>query len=163
MLSGKTVTAVAGGGDHSLAVANGQVYAWGYNTQGELGNGTTTASNVPVSVLSSVLSSLNVTEVAAGLESSYALTDTGRLFAWGDNTDGELGIFENISGIHTYTTPQEVLPPAGYLWTSIDSDAAGEHMLAIATPVPEPGTMGLLAAAGLAAFALRRRCGAARS
>ncbi len=154
VLSGQTVTAVAGGGFHSLAVANGQVYAWGYNGDGELGNGTTTTSVVPVAVTSLVLSSLDVTEVAAGNESSYALTDTGRLFAWGDNSQGELGIGSSQT---SFTTPQEVLAPVGYEWTSLDSDADGFHVLAIATPipVPEPGTAGLLAAA-FAAATLRR-------
>ncbi len=152
VLSGKTVTAVAAGEFQSLAVANGQVFAWGYNGDGELGNGTTTDSNVPVAVTSFVLSSLDVTEVAAGEGSSYALTNTGRLFAWGDNTYGQLGI-GSTGG--SFTTPHEVLSPAGYIWTAIDSDANGNHVLAIATPVPEPCTAGLLAAA-FAAAALRR-------
>jgi alpha-tubulin suppressor-like RCC1 family protein len=65
-----------------LALTNGQVYAWGYNGEGELGNGTTTDSNVPVAVTSLLLSSLDVTEAAAGADNSYALNSTGRLFAW---------------------------------------------------------------------------------
>jgi alpha-tubulin suppressor-like RCC1 family protein len=49
--SGTTVTALAGGGDHSLALTRaGQVLAWGYNGDGELGNGTTTNSSTPVAV-----------------------------------------------------------------------------------------------------------------
>src|SRR5450759_1953477 len=43
--SGTTVIASAGGGFHSLALtSSGQVLAWGYNSDGELGNGTTTNS-----------------------------------------------------------------------------------------------------------------------
>jgi alpha-tubulin suppressor-like RCC1 family protein len=156
VLNGLTVTAVAGGGAHSLALANGQVFAWGYNGDGELGNGTKTDSKLPVAVNSLVLSSLQATEIAAGNESSYALTSTGRLFAWGDNTRSQLGIGSTAGN---FTTPQEVLAPSGYLWTSISSDADEFQVMAIATPVPEPGTMGLIVAAGLGAFAVRRRNG----
>ena len=49
-LSG-TVTAIAGGGTHSLALlSDGTVMAWGRNGSGQLGNGTTTDSHVPVAV-----------------------------------------------------------------------------------------------------------------
>ncbi len=50
-LSGETVVAIAAGYDHNLALcADGSVAAWGYNADGELGNGGSTNSNVPVSV-----------------------------------------------------------------------------------------------------------------
>jgi alpha-tubulin suppressor-like RCC1 family protein len=49
-LAGKYVTAVAAGTDHSCAIAEGIVYCWGDNTNGELGDGTNTSSKVPVSV-----------------------------------------------------------------------------------------------------------------
>ena len=45
------VTAVAAGKDHSLAlIEGGTVMAWGRNSSGQLGNGTTTGSALPVSV-----------------------------------------------------------------------------------------------------------------
>ena len=48
-MSGKTITAIAAGSDHSLALASdGTVYAWGYNRYGRLGNNSTTDSSVPV-------------------------------------------------------------------------------------------------------------------
>src|SRR6266446_4685985 len=52
-VSGLTgVTAIAGGGRHSLALkSEGTVWAWGNNFAGQLGNGTETNSNVPVQVL----------------------------------------------------------------------------------------------------------------
>src|ERR1700674_446116 len=47
--SGTTVTAIAGGGSHSLAVtSDGHVLAWGNGAWGALGNGTQNESNVPV-------------------------------------------------------------------------------------------------------------------
>jgi alpha-tubulin suppressor-like RCC1 family protein len=49
--AGTRVTAISAGCQHSLALtASGRVLAWGFNGDGELGNGTTTGSPVPVRV-----------------------------------------------------------------------------------------------------------------
>src|SRR5262249_35788852 len=50
VLSGLTVTQMSAGAVHSLALANGHVYAWGRGADGELGNGSTAENNVPVAV-----------------------------------------------------------------------------------------------------------------
>jgi alpha-tubulin suppressor-like RCC1 family protein len=136
------VTAVAGGAEHSLALVNGRVYAWGYNGDGELGNGTTTNSTVPMAV--SGLDGLIITRIAAGPDSNYALTSTNRLFAWGDDTFGELGIGSTGD---FFTTPQEVFAPNGYSWTSISGNPIGFDVLATLTPVPEPSSLVLCGAA----------------
>jgi alpha-tubulin suppressor-like RCC1 family protein len=82
------VTAVAGGGEFSLALlANGTVMAWGSNQFGQLGDGSTESSDVPVQV--SNLS--EVTAIAAGLHHGLALLKNGTVEVWGDNSDGELG------------------------------------------------------------------------
>jgi alpha-tubulin suppressor-like RCC1 family protein len=82
------VTAVAGGGEFSLALlANGTVMAWGSNQLGQLGDGSTESSDVPVQV--SNLS--EVTAIAAGLHHALALLKNGTVKVWGDNTDGALG------------------------------------------------------------------------
>jgi alpha-tubulin suppressor-like RCC1 family protein len=87
---GVTVTAIAAGEYHSLALTStGQLLAWGYNSNGQLGDGSTTDSDVPVPV--SLPAGTTVTAIAAGGYSSYALTSTGQLLAWGYNGDGELG------------------------------------------------------------------------
>src|SRR5579862_9124822 len=57
------VTAIAGGGFHSLAIQNGGVYAWGNDGVGELGNGSTTTSSTPVAVSGM---GNGVTAIAAG-------------------------------------------------------------------------------------------------
>jgi alpha-tubulin suppressor-like RCC1 family protein len=63
------VSSVAAGFRFSLALSGGHVLAWGMNEYGQLGNGTTTKSSVPVPV-----SSLGeVTEIAAGEKHSLAL------------------------------------------------------------------------------------------
>jgi alpha-tubulin suppressor-like RCC1 family protein len=82
------VTAIAAGGNHSLALLrNGTVMAWGYNAFGQLGNGTETNSDVPVAV--SGLS--EVTAIAAGYNYSLALLRNGTVMAWGFNEFGVLG------------------------------------------------------------------------
>jgi len=83
-----TVTAVAAGEEHSLALlANGTVMAWGDNHEGQLGDGTTKTSAVPVPVPG--LS--GVTAIAAGSLFSLALLSNGTVMAWGDNREGQLG------------------------------------------------------------------------
>ena len=49
-LSGKTVTAISAGRSNTCAVAAGRAYCWGYNLNGQLGNGATTDSATPVAV-----------------------------------------------------------------------------------------------------------------
>jgi alpha-tubulin suppressor-like RCC1 family protein len=86
------VRAVSAGGDHSLALlSNGTVVAWGSNGSGELGNGTTTSSQVPVKVNLSLPSGVTVTAISAGLEHSLALLSNGTVRAWGEDLFGELG------------------------------------------------------------------------
>jgi alpha-tubulin suppressor-like RCC1 family protein len=81
-------TSVAAGDTHSLAVkSDGTVWAWGDNASGQLGNGTTTQSLVPVQV--SGLS--GVVEVSAGTNFSLARKSDGTVWSWGRNTSGQLG------------------------------------------------------------------------
>jgi alpha-tubulin suppressor-like RCC1 family protein len=53
--------------------ADGTAWAWGDNAKGELGNGTTTPSSVPVPVPVRVSGLTGVVQVAAGYDSSLAL------------------------------------------------------------------------------------------
>src|SRR6266478_2923525 len=88
------VTAIAGGGFHSLALkSDGAVWAWGYNGDGELGNGTNTDSNTPVQVLGpgGVGFLTGVTALAVGCRHSLALKSDGTVWAWGYNGFGQLG------------------------------------------------------------------------
>ena len=83
------MTAVAAGDYHCLALcSDGAVWAWGQNMYGQLGNGTFSKySAVPVRVagLSGVIA------VAAGNRHSLALRSDGTVWAWGDNSYGQLG------------------------------------------------------------------------
>jgi alpha-tubulin suppressor-like RCC1 family protein len=84
------VTAVRAGCDFSLALTSrGGVLAWGDNSYGQLGNGTTTASHVPVRV--QLPAGTKVTAISAGGSFALARTASGRVLAWGQNTNAELG------------------------------------------------------------------------
>jgi alpha-tubulin suppressor-like RCC1 family protein len=82
------VVAVAAGVSHSLALlSDGTVMAWGGNSDGQLGDGTTKGSDAPV-----VVSGLSgVTAIAAGSDYSLALLSDGTVMAWGGNESGQLG------------------------------------------------------------------------
>jgi alpha-tubulin suppressor-like RCC1 family protein len=82
------VVALSAGGNFALALlSNGTVEAWGENTYGQLGNGTTTTSNTAVMV--SGLS--GVTAVAAGSNFALALLSNGTVYSWGQGGAGNLG------------------------------------------------------------------------
>jgi alpha-tubulin suppressor-like RCC1 family protein len=95
-----TVTQVASGTAFGYALlSDGTVRAWGNNTTGDLGNGTTTAVRAPVQV--SGLTS--VTQVTAGNGFGLAVRG-GTVMAWGDNSFGQLG--DDNHNVHT--TPTQV-------------------------------------------------------
>ena len=84
----QSVNAIAAGGSHPVAVkSDGTVERWGDNSDGQLGDGTTTDSSSPVQVtgLSGIIA------VAAGADDTIALKSDGTVWAWGDNSDGQLG------------------------------------------------------------------------
>ena len=86
---GSGVVAVSAGEFHSCAVTSaGAVKCWGHNAFGEVGDGTTTDSAVPVGVVG--LGS-GVVAVSAGEFHSYAVTLAGAVKCWGFNAVGELG------------------------------------------------------------------------
>ncbi len=94
-LAGKTVIAIAAGWTHSLALtSDGQIFAWGWNGHGELGNGTKdfVVHPTPGAVITTgVLLGKTVVAIAAGSTGNLALASDGQVYAWGDNILGELG------------------------------------------------------------------------
>ena len=82
------ITQIAPGSEHTCALAsNGDVWCWGGNGQGELGDGTRIARFAPV--LADVPP--NVVEIATGGEFTCALTSAGKVWCWGNDQYGQLG------------------------------------------------------------------------
>jgi alpha-tubulin suppressor-like RCC1 family protein len=95
------VAAIAAGANHSLALleATGNVMAWGYNAYGQLGGGTSIGPETcglppttPCAKKPTEVSGLSaVSAITAGGNDGLALLEGGRLVAWGENLDGQLG------------------------------------------------------------------------
>jgi alpha-tubulin suppressor-like RCC1 family protein len=122
------IVAIAAGGDHSLALtADGTVWAWGDNTFGQLGNGSSgSTSVVPVQV--SGLS--RVVAIAAGDLHSVALKADGTVWAWGNNTFGQLGN-GTIGGFGGAVNLSSVPVQASDLSGVVAIAAGGDHSLAL--------------------------------
>jgi alpha-tubulin suppressor-like RCC1 family protein len=82
---------VAAGGAHTLVLkSNGTVWAFGSNSFGQLGyNSTATQSLTPVQVVGITGT---VVGIAAGDNHSLAWTSDGKLYSWGRNSNGQLGL-----------------------------------------------------------------------
>lgn len=86
---------------HSVLVdENGEVYTFGRNTCGQLGFGDTVPRNVPEPV--PALKGKNIIHAAVGRHHTLFVTDTGTVYACGDNKCGQCGIGN--------TTPQVLKP-----------------------------------------------------
>lgn len=83
-LDGKTITSLVAGYRFICASDGHDVYCWGRNNYGQLGNGTTDNANVPT-VISS-LSGKNITSIDAQGYNACAVAD-GVPLCWGDNSD----------------------------------------------------------------------------
>ncbi|WP_445341963.1 RCC1 domain-containing protein [Bifidobacterium sp. ESL0827] len=97
-IKGKIFIAVSAGDAYSMALASdGTVYTWGSNGKGQLGNGTTTDSAVPVKA------NLNatITAISAGRSYAMALASDGTVYTWGNNEQGQLGIGSSDKNPHS--------------------------------------------------------------
>jgi hypothetical protein len=87
-LSDVVQIAVGAASGFALARGGATVMAWGDNSSGQLGTGTTTGSDVPVAVTGLT----GVRYIAAGGSHAVALLQSGGVRSWGDNTNGQLGL-----------------------------------------------------------------------
>lgn len=135
--AGVTFTA-ATVGTHSVALgSDGRTYAWGHGANGELGNGGTESSAVPVPVHTP--DGVTFTQVAASALHSLAIGSDGVTYAWGVGEDGQLG----NGGTDNAVVPVPVSVPAGVTFTSIG--CSGRFSIAI-------GSDGLTYAWGMGLF-----------
>jgi hypothetical protein len=87
----RDVVMVACGTKHTVAVCGrGDVWLWGNNEYGQLGDGTNSNTSVAVT-MSGALTNKTVTDITAGISHTCALTSDGTAACWGNNGDGRLG------------------------------------------------------------------------
>ena len=156
-LSGKTLSAIATGGSHNLALcSDGTMVAWGYNGDGELGNNTTTQSNVPVPVVTSgVLFGKTVVSIAAGGNQNLALCSEGTLVSWGSNSQGLLGNNSSLNSsvpvlvnMATALSGKTVVAISGGLDIPLSRSFTGTVRINAGFPSDRNADMGILIGAG---------------
>ncbi|QTA78778.1 Cell adhesion related domain (CARDB)-containing protein, immunoglobulin-like fold-containing [Desulfonema limicola] len=121
-------TDITAGNDHTVALdSDGNVWAWGGNNYGQVGDGSVEDRLTPVQVQGVS----NITEIAAGAWHTLALDIYGSVWAWGYNPDGQLGngtqinssVPVNVSGltdiiaIATGNSHSIALKGDGTVWT----------------------------------------------
>ncbi len=123
---------VSAGRGHTLAVASdGNLYSWGSNDYGQLGDGTITERHEPVQVKKPQGVSQNFTwvQASAGYMFSFGLGSDGKLYSWGNNLHGYLG---DGTTNDRHTPGPVALPPnvpTGFTWNQV---AAGSlHALGL--------------------------------
>jgi alpha-tubulin suppressor-like RCC1 family protein len=96
------IARMSAGANHGMAIggAERQVYAWGWNINGSVGDGTTTRTPIPFAT-----GLTDAVQVSATGNTSWALLRDGRVFAWGQNSNGQLGLGFTEASI---TSPREV-------------------------------------------------------
>lgn len=112
------------GQSHTLVLGNnGEVHTFGASNCGALGQGPDVRQSAPLLLRFSA--QVPVKMVAAGARHSLLLTDSGRLFAMGDNTHGQLGMESRLHGSFV-DTPRSVEGPLGDEEVQVKLIAAGD-------------------------------------
>ncbi|MDU0344267.1 hypothetical protein RWH44_01005 [Microbacterium sp. KSW2-29] len=78
----------------------GEVWAWGDNSSGQIGDGTTTYRTAPVKVISS-----GATKLVAGYSNVFVVMSDRTLKVWGDNGWGQLGDGTQTNRTTPFTVP----------------------------------------------------------
>ena len=107
-------------------LASAAVWTWGAGRRGQLGQGDTLARNNPCQVFLPGIES-RVVKLSAGDQHLMAVTDTGQVWGWGDNTGGQ-AVYTDIGGL--VTAPQPVVLQAGEVARDI---ACHGHVSALLT------------------------------
>ncbi len=87
-----SVESISGNYTKMAILSNGDLYCWGYNGHGQVGNGTTKTQLTPIKVLSDVKSvSYSYYSSSSYPSSVAAILSNGDLYCWGYNWDGQVG------------------------------------------------------------------------
>lgn len=121
-----TIRQLFGGCNFTVALfSKGAVLAWGDDTVGELGDGGTMGSTLPVAV--TLPAGLHVHSIGATCVNGYAQTTDGSVYAWGAGDSGELG----NGGTSLSSTPVKVKLPVTLNPIGVGSGAGSFSAFAI--------------------------------
>ncbi|XP_036838049.1 X-linked retinitis pigmentosa GTPase regulator isoform X1 [Oncorhynchus mykiss] len=113
-LKSEKVWLAACGRNHTIVyTSRGNVYSTGGNNEGQLGLGDC-EERTAFQLVDFFSSHGPIKMLAAGSNTSAALTESGTLFMWGDNTEGQIGLGKESSAL----TPQEVTVGRPVAWVS---------------------------------------------
>ena len=121
------VTALTSSWEGSGALlGNGAYFDWGYNAAGQLGNGTTTDSAVPVPVtLPGTVHQVFQGGSGAKNGQTVAILANGSVWAWGDNDRGQLGVGTRVSS----DVPVHVDVPKGVTFVKVSSGGYASYAI----------------------------------
>lgn len=135
---GADVRQISTGIGHTCAlIQGGAIKCWGSNEFGQLGNGTTTTSAKPVSVIGL---SRPASELSVGGYHSCARLDNNQVYCWGRGSKGQLGNGDN----ETSATAKPVLPVGGIHYSSVQLTKTDGHANFQGTFVAVPARSGTL-------------------
>ena len=140
---------ISAGVHHSLAIdQNGAAWAWGWNTDGQLGDGGTSDQPKPTRVSppagqDKAGSGLAAARASAGRNHSLAIGQDGNAYAWGDNAYGQLG----DGGTTQSSTPALIAFNPELLITDVSFDQTvvdalrqnADGSVTLTTPAHNPG------------------------
>lgn len=132
VLNGKTIKTVQVNNFHTCVIASdNNVYCWGYNYDGELGNNSGANSSVPVAVdISGSLNGKTVKSLTLGALDTCVIASDNNGYCWGDNSLGQLG--NNVPS-DSYT-PTPIYTGGVLSGKTIKTIVAGDyHICAIAS------------------------------
>jgi alpha-tubulin suppressor-like RCC1 family protein len=131
------IVSLSAGYLHGMALnAAGQIYAWGNNSYGELGQGATSggsAAAVMVKTPDGASAWSGIKSVVAGGNHSLALDAGGKVYSWGYSQNGELGDGANHPRVNSSSLPAAVVNAAGVgqLGDVASIAAGGKHSVAL--------------------------------
>lgn len=141
VLAGREDTEVAVGSGFACSLSSNEVYCWGSNNRGQLGNGTTTGSLRPVKINHTNLAGKTLSNLVA-TDKTACVIASGDLYCWGDSRYGQLGInvgisdWANTSSTYYRTSPVRVSTiganvSASLTVTKVATTANARHICAI--------------------------------
>ena len=133
-LTGKTVTRISAGADTTCAIADTDLYCWGSDVHGKVGNGTSGDSASPTLVAAdgatqtgAAFNAAPVTDVSVGAQTVCAvvtIAGAGRVYCWGNNDDLQLGTTSVLPGSEADRPVQVAYGLAAVLYGKSVTDVA---------------------------------------